>query len=208
MKKSLFTPVEKIRIYFEKIYPEREGRWSKFFRKGEARRIDFARSYLNCTEGLRVLDIGSGDGFYLLNILKGMPKQITLCDFSEKNLLIAKEKKLSDSDPILVQGDGFGILEKGEYELVVAVGVLDYWPDWPFKLLQFETHLISNALISIPHSSGVRQRLRKVWLGMNGIELQTVSYCEISHMLNKLKRRYFIEKIGDDWFIFLPSQVG
>ncbi|MES2319268.1 MAG: class I SAM-dependent methyltransferase [Pseudomonadota bacterium] len=171
------APLSRLTHYFSHRYPKRKSRLSgTVFRVGEAERIQIARAFCGATTGLHVLDVGCGDGEFLANVLEGRPATLTLSDLSMDSLATARETMRAHcADIATVAGDFQSALPERQFDLVLAIGVLDYWQDWRHMLGQLAVLTSGRLLISMPPEGVPRHWLRRIWLACQGVRLQTVS---------------------------------
>lgn len=118
----------------------------------EIRRTQFTLSLCQIRPGMRVLDVGSGRGWFSLAAAK-LGAEVTALDLSEENLA-----RIKAEDPSIetVFGDACAVPELGKFDLIVALEVLEHLVE-PEKALR-----------------GIRERLKE-----DGTLLLTVPYKEV-----------------------------
>ncbi len=107
-------------------------------------------------EGDRVLDVGCGSGWYL-ELLLQMGATVTGVDYSAEMLRLAAER-LAGYDPArwtLIEGDACALaVDDGQFDVGVAIGLLDYVEDTAAILGEFRRVLVPGGrlLVTVPKS--------------------------------------------------------
>lgn len=130
--------------------------WGKDqFSRVEKRRISTVFDLAGVQPGMRILDIGSGRGWFCLQAAE-LGAEVTAVDLSEKNL--QKIKSLNSAVNIL-EADALNLPpETGQFDLIVALEVVEHLVDpkiaiqnW-LKLLKPDGRL----LITVPYKEVIR----------------------------------------------------
>lgn len=202
------TPGEALARYFDRIYPARADRRAAWSRTGEGQRASFVRDVLETTlaDGRRsIADIGCGDGAFLASVLPPGHYSIHVSDLSEKMLDRARLTLAPFGEVSVHGGDG---IDPGmpHADILIAIGVLDYWHDWDDRLAIFATRRNSLVILSLPAPSA-RQWLRSIWLAANGLSVRWFRKAVVERRLVSSGRRFRIERVAEDWMIVLwPDQ--
>jgi SAM-dependent methyltransferase len=161
--------------YFRERYPSRD-QWvgAHVFRSGEADRRRAVRRSLPDLDGLDVLDVGCGDGVFLSSVVEGRPRLLRLEDLVPKFVRAAHSRLSDRADRIEI-----GVVDSADadneqtFDIVLAMGVTDYQRDW----VRFVTRLLRRTsgrlIIDVPREDDLLNQLRRLWLRLHGIHLQT-----------------------------------
>lgn len=175
--------------YFDKKYPERDKRaTSLLFRRGEKSRISSVKRMIQTTEAMSVLDIGCSDGYLLSQILDGRPSLISLVDLSEKNIKAVERRLSFSADKIVTYSCDFRAMDiVNPYDIVIAIGVLDYYPDWIESVTLLLNATKGILVFDLPKSGTGHSMLRKLWLRHNGIKVFPITKRELTEKLEKFE---------------------
>ncbi len=125
---------------------------------GELRRNRFILDYCRITPGMKVLDVGSGRGWFSLEAsARGV--KVTALDLSEENLKRIREL---DSGIDTLLGDACDIpAEDQAYDLIVALEVLEHIPDPELALNSIKTKLKPGGtlLLTVPYKELIKSSL-------------------------------------------------
>lgn len=203
------TPGEALACYFDRIYPARDDRRAGWSRTGEAQRAGFLRDVLESAlaDGRRsIADIGCGDGAFLASVLPRGQYSIHLSDLSEKMLDRARLALAPFGDVCVHAGDGADPHRIPQADILIAIGVLDYWHDWDARLEAFAARREALVILSLPAPSA-RQWLRSIWLAAHGLSVRWFRKAVVERRLESLGRRFRCERVAEDWMIVLwPDQ--
>lgn len=194
-----------IRNYFSKVYPERSSNALPVARKGEDQRAAFLRAHLTAASDGNVLDIGCGDGKFAFDIFHEADVALTLSDLSPRFLNLAAARFIHIPGTKFYNGNGFDLVPASSFDMIVAVGVFDYWDDWRDRLSLLISQQRATIVFSVPRFNSARQLARYVWLRMHGIKLQAVAKDELSSILDAGVRPYTLDIVGDDFMVCLPK---
>ncbi len=123
----------------------------------EIRRMQFTLSLCQICPGMRVLDVGSGRGWFSLAAAK-LGAQVTAVDLSEKNLARIKAEEPGIET---VFGDACAIPDLGKFDMIVALEVLEHLVE-PELALQSIHKLLSadgTLLVTVPYKEVIRYTL-------------------------------------------------
>lgn len=150
---------------FNKNY-EKKGAFNYFVNRFLKERLTIIESILRVEvkQGCKVIDVGCGGGEYL-EILFKMGANITGVDYSDKMLLLAENKliKAKCKNYSLIKADATDIKTKdNEYDIVLAVGLLDYVKNTEGALREIYRIIKPNglAIITIPKNPSFFSFLR------------------------------------------------
>jgi protoporphyrinogen oxidase len=177
-------PVQK---YFLKSYSKRSrGLTSVFFRRGESDRLKYTRRWIPQCEGLDILDTGCGDGTFLAQILNGYPRYIRLEDCVADNSTRAYQKLENRADQVeAVAVDTALVKDSRQYDVVFALGILDYEPDWPGLIRSLLARSRGFTILDFPKAGTFHALIRRLWLGLHQVKLQTGSRSSLNTILAK-----------------------
>lgn len=123
----------------------------------EIRRTQYTLSLCPIKPGMRILDVGSGRGWFSLAAAK-LGAEVTALDLSEANLARIKE-----ADPRIdtVFGDACAIPELGRFDLIVALEVLEHLPEPELALRSILGRLKPEGtlLVTVPYKEVIRYTL-------------------------------------------------
>lgn len=203
------TPGEALARYFDRIYPAREDRRAGWSRTGEGKRADFVLGVLEpaLADGRRsIADIGCGDGAFLASILPPGHYTIHLSDLSETMLDRARLTLAPFGEIRVHRGDSIDPNLMPHADVLLAIGVLDYWRDWEGRLAIFAARRDALVILSLPAPSA-RQWLRSLWLAAHGLSVRWFRKAVVERRLESMGRRFRLERVAEDWMIVLwPDQ--
>lgn len=124
---------------------------------GEVRRTQFTLSQCGIKPGMRVLDVGSGRGWFSF-AAAGCGADVTALDLSEENLA-----RIKAEDPAIntVYGDACSLPELGKFDLIVALEVLEHLVE-PGKALRSIRERLKpggTLLVTVPYKEIIRYSL-------------------------------------------------
>lgn len=123
----------------------------------EIRRTQFTLSLCQIRSGTRVLDVGSGRGWFSLAAAK-LGAEVTALDLSEENLA---QIKAEDPSIETVFGDACAVPELGKFDLIVALEVIEHLVEPELALKSFRDRLAPNGtlLLTVPYKEVIRYTL-------------------------------------------------
>ncbi len=124
---------------------------------GEIRRTQYTLSLCGIKPGMRVLDVGSGRGWFSLAAARS-GAEVTALDLSEENLARIKAE---DTAINAVYGDACAIPDLGKFDLVVALEVLEHLVE-PGKALRSIRERLKpggTLLVTVPYKEVIRYSL-------------------------------------------------
>jgi SAM-dependent methyltransferase len=114
---------------FDHLYDE-EHFLQRTLRPGLFRRREFALEVVRSYDAPRVLDVGCGSGRIGELALDAGAGDYVGVDFAETMLDLARERLDRFGDRVtLVQGDFRDVELEGRFDVVLALGLFDYWAD-------------------------------------------------------------------------------
>ncbi len=188
--------------YFSSSYPNRSRFISSFFRSGERERISFVKKMIMQNSYSRVLDIGCGDGYFLSQVLETGIELLRIEDINPKNIESAENRLHSyavnlDSQTI----DSLKNCEQTKYDLVMAIGLLDYYPNWEMLLTFLLQKTEKTLILDFPRAYTFQWFLRCIWLMLHRIELNFAVKKTIIKLLDSINYNFEIEKLSYSWLV-------
>jgi SAM-dependent methyltransferase len=164
------------------------------------------RGWLTSTEGLSILDAGCGDGQLLSEILCGRPASVRLEDISARATESARSR-LSGAAAMItaVVGDATTIESRG-FDLVLAVGMLDYQRSVEDGLLRLLCRTDGVLIATVPRIAHPRNWLRYVWFTWHGIPFQAVGRRRLVRA--SFGKPYRLDRCRYDWFVRIEAGGG
>jgi 2-polyprenyl-3-methyl-5-hydroxy-6-metoxy-1,4-benzoquinol methylase len=133
--------------------------WGKDqFSRVEKRRMSTVFELAALQPGMKVLDIGSGRGWFSLRAAE-LGAEVTAVDLSEKNL--QKIREINPAVNVLL-ADALNLpAEAGQYDLIVALEVVEHLTDPKAAVLSWLSHLKPEGrlLITVPYKEVIRYSL-------------------------------------------------
>ena len=193
-----------VKEYFEKSYPVR-GSWkSLFFRSRDVERSNIITVWLPFLAGKSMCDVGCGDGTHIHRILSNgnVPSNLVLQDISESAVHRAKQN-LSGCGCNLSEfvGDAFVNGIGGSYDVVIAIGVTDYYRNWDDVLRTLLEGTLELLIVDFPRKWKLRNIPRMLWLWRNGLDFNTVSHQELCDLMSRHGCSFVIEKSTYNWVV-------
>lgn len=191
--------------YFGKRYPNRD-QWlgANVFRAGETARRQIVGRSLPELDGLDVLDVGCGDGAFLASIVRGRPRLLRLEDLIADSVEAAHHRLSDRAERIEV-----GVVDSANadceqgFDIVMAIGVTDYQPNWIRFVDQLLRRTKGRLIVDIPRTDDVRNQLRRLWLWLHGITLQTATRHGVATGLAPLCTAPLIQVTRHSWVLCL-----
>ena len=190
-----------VKRYFSEVYPERSKN-NIVFRRGEAQKICIIGKWIADLPISSVLDIGCGDGVLLAQILAKRIKLIRLEDFILKNIRRASVSLTPLAD--IIESDIIDVMKSSSpfrYDLVLAVGIFDYYPHWSDFLLKLLRRVGSYLILDFPRSYTLHAAVRRPWLAYHGIRLHTIGKHDLIRFLDGTRLYYEISETSINWLV-------
>jgi SAM-dependent methyltransferase len=168
-----------VRRYFADRYPDRQRAAARWFRAGEAARHDVIAPWLRGVAGLRVLDVGAGDGAFLAAALTDRPAEIHVVDLTPA-VEVAARRLRRHADRIVAHVGDVHALALPPADVVVSFGVTDYHVDWPALLGRLRALATRRLIVDFPRAGAARNLARRAWLGVHGVALHTGARPEVA----------------------------
>ncbi|HOU72922.1 MAG TPA: class I SAM-dependent methyltransferase [Candidatus Syntrophosphaera sp.] len=124
---------------------------------GEIRRTQYTLSLCEIRPGMRVLDVGSGRGWFSLAAAK-LGAEVTALDLSEENLDRIKRENPSIRT---VCADACAIPDMGKFDLIVTLEVLEHLiePELALRSILERLSLDGTLLVTVPYKEVIRYSL-------------------------------------------------
>jgi predicted RNA methylase len=168
-----------VRRYFAARYPDRERAGASWFRAGEAARRAVIAPWLRGVRGLRVLDVGAGDGVFLAGVLGERPAAIDVVDLTPA-VESAARRLGPHADRVVAHVGDVHRLALPPADIVVSFGVTDYHADWPALLARLRALATRRLVVDFPRAGAPRNLARRAWLGAHGVALHTAARREVA----------------------------
>jgi trans-aconitate methyltransferase len=199
-----------VQAYFETRYPRRAS-WigALACRRGEELRLAQLRRWVPTCAGLSILDAGCGDGEFLWRFLRQRPRRLRIEDFAASQLALARARLCERADEFTAcSADIRCSGDQQSYDLVLALGVFDYTPDWPALLrsLLRRTHGVLCA--DVPKAGTLHGCLRRVWLRTQGIGLQSASRRTLAAVLDPIRGTVDVVDLPLHWMLRIEPTRG
>jgi SAM-dependent methyltransferase len=195
--------------YFGKRYPNRD-QWlgAKVFRAGETARRQIVGRSLPELDGLDVLDVGCGDGDFLASIVRGRPRLLRLEDLIPDSVETAHHR-LSDCAEHIEVGvvDSANADCEQRFDIVMAIGVTDYQQNWIRFVAQLLRRTKGRLIVDVPRTDDVRNQLRRLWLWLHGLTLQTATQHGVVAGLAPLCSAPLIQVTRHSWVLCLDRSA-
>lgn len=193
-----------VKKYFENSYPVR-GSWkSRFFRPRDVERLNILSDWLPSLMGKSLCDIGCGDGTQIRRILShgNMPSNLLLQDISRSAIHRAKENLAGCGCSLSeLVGDAFTDGFGGPHDIVIAIGVTDYYRNWDDILDVLLKGTSELLIVDFPRKWKLRNLPRRLWLWRNHMDFNAISYQDLCALLSRHTGVYEIEKSTYNWFV-------
>lgn len=124
---------------------------------GEIRRTQYTLSLCEIKPGMRVLDVGSGRGWFSLAAAR-LGAEVTALDLSEENLARIKKENPSIKT---VYADACSIPELGKFDLAVALEVLEHLvePELALRGIRERLNPDGTLLVTVPYKEAISYSL-------------------------------------------------
>lgn len=200
--------VQAIRKYFETVYPPRQAS-SKvtLFRRGEADRIATVRKLLRDSNCTKVLDVGCGDGFFLDAVLPPYTEYVRVEDIVPSRLVEAVRRV---KRPNRVVESGIADVndppvDDTTFDVVMAIGVLDYNPDWHAIVPRLLRRAHGMLIVDFPNVRCAHARQRALWLRSHGVKCRFVSRFELDGLVAPYGLGRVVESSPYNWLVLIPA---
>jgi glycosyltransferase involved in cell wall biosynthesis len=190
-----------VTAYFHRTYPQRAGLASRLFRHGEVARRRIVQLWVPDVTGLSILDAGCGDGKFLISVLRGRPAMLRVEDMVASNVDAARTVLEHHADRFEGATCDSTTEALGDFDLVMAVGLLDYQQDWQGVLMRLVQRSARTVIVSIPRGDHLRNRLRLPWLVCNGIRLTMMERQCLNDTLDNLGLTFDLHATDLEWFV-------
>ncbi len=190
--------------YFSRRYPGRGGLVARFFRAGEDARLTAMAGMLPDCAGKRIIDVGCGDGLFLSEIIRGRPSLIRIEDVVAENVSAAERNLHGKADRVeAVARDFFTSEEEGKYDVAISIGLTDYVADWDNFIDKLDGLLVGGGVMIVDFSKTgtLRIRLRKVWLGLNKVNVYAASKENLNILFRARYDNFEIAELEYNWMV-------
>jgi ubiquinone/menaquinone biosynthesis C-methylase UbiE len=174
---------------FDAIYREDgkiKGCLNKLLRSDMEGRYRFALNAARLDSRPRILEIGCGTGVHTKGFIEAGASSVTGVDLSPGMLKIAAARlKQYEGRFELLESDFMDTRFQRPFDVVTAVGVLDYVAD-PIAFIKKAMELASRYFIAtFPRTGTLRSRLRSVRLGLKGCPVYFYSEAQLKSMARR-----------------------
>lgn len=196
------TDARAIRSYFETVYPSRHSIASgSLFRLGEKERIAVLREWMSDCDCTEVLDIGCGDGVLLEAVLPPDTRRVRVEDIVPARVREAA-RRIDRPDRIVeaaVADINLPAAEAATFDVVLAIGVLDYNPDWEAIIERIWRRTRGTLIVDFPRAAGFRSLIRKLWLRMHDVECRFTGLAQLEALLEPYAQRSLVTSLSHNW---------
>ncbi len=194
--------IHRVCNYFTCHYSRCSSFWGRLlFRHGETERRQIVSQWIPTTQGLSIIDVGCGDGKFLSSIISGYPKKIVIEDISSSNISEAYQNLKNKAEDVEKHVCNSLIAEFGNFDLVLAIGVFDYYPNWKNFLKKLLLHSQECIIVSLPRIDHLRNWVRFVWFLIHGIQLQMLDRKRLVNAITILGLPFEIQLARFEWFV-------
>ncbi len=194
--------MDRIRKYFSHRYPGRRSFLGRIlFYHGESERRRIVSQWIPSTQGITINDVGCGDGKFLSSIISGYPKKIVIEDISSSTILIAYQNLKNMAEVVEKYLCNSLTSEFGHFDLVLAIGIIDYYPNWEDIINKLLVRSQECIIVSFPRIDHPRNWLRFIWFLFHGIQLQMLNHKILTNAISKLELPFEIQRSGFEWFV-------
>lgn len=171
-------------------------------------RASVLRHWLDSCNGKSILDIGCGDGSLVAESIIGVPAWIHFEDIVQQNVNRAIE--LLDGRAIRVDGEASDILSADEsvkYDIVLLIGVTDYYSDWERIAIKAMGRAKSILILDFPKSNTIRMAVRRIWLRLHGVSVYGVNKKDLESFLKNISHlhSYSIKETTYNWMVMFQK---
>jgi SAM-dependent methyltransferase len=192
--------------YFKNKYPDRSRTINVFFRKGEKQRIRLIKKWMSETSFSTVLDVGCGDGYFLSEVLEKEVELARIEDVNPFNIARARQKLIDKS--VCVEAavvDSFLSKENKRYDMVLAIGLSDYYRDWRLIIGKLINRTNESLIVDFPRAYTFHALIRRLWLYINKLELFTVTASSLKNLIVQFGFKYEIIKVSSNWMVLIKK---
>lgn len=189
----------RVQRYFDESYPVRGTLLAKLgFRSCQHEASEFVADLgLPLDEG-SLLDYGCGDGTFLASVLSAertLPTRLSV----RLEDIVARELSRARSvvAPLVAHVDAACNGDAGvgpHADVVFAIGVLDYYPDWRVRLAALVGRADAYLVFTMPRRRLTGHMARRLWLGMHGISVSRTTRAELRDIQDALPGQWRIEE--------------
>lgn len=180
-----------------------------FFRKGEKQRIASVRKWIAEADYQSVIDIGCGDGYFLSEVLDKKVKLLRMEDINANNILIAEERFAARAERVeTVIADSFLAFDDREYDIVMAIGLFDYYRDWRLILDKLMERTHDTLIVDFPKSFTFHALIRKIWLFINKVSLFTITEKRLNDLVIETGLDCEIKGVSSNWMVKIKKRRG
>lgn len=200
------TYIQKLTCYFDNVH-NTEGLLTRLglFDSGWRERASTLRYLIDCSHGQSILDIGCGSGETLNESIDSGVDFICLEDLSAikvkqaMTLLSAKSARIEGSS-----NDVFHVSDQRKYDVVVMLGVTDYYADWVRMIKCSMVRSKRIVIVDFPRSSSLRIILRTIWLRLHGFKVYSINKASLETLLSQCitaRQQYVILETKYNWMV-------
>lgn len=191
----------RVQKYFEKSNSVRSNWIGKFiFKLREDERVNVIKRWIHDREECEILDAGCGDGSLLKKVLSGSVRRLRLEDNAPSQLYKAQKQLQDQAEYVETSINDFReSCDHSRYDIVLAIGVFDYFPHWPIVLKGLLKRTKGMLIVDFPKSNSIYVFFRWLWLSLNQIELYSVSRRDLCRMFDKCGIEAKITELSYNW---------
>jgi len=181
-------------VIYEKNKPFHQRFIDNLFRRVILKRFSLVIDRCGDVKEKNILDVGCGSGRYSLE-LASKGAHVVGIDISRKMLSLAEERAriLGLTNCIFIQGDFLDMDFKTTFDIVLSIGVFDYFND-PAPFLSKILYMTKGqAIISFPRRLSLRAIPRKIRLFLRGCPVRFYSIKEIEGLFSSTGREGTLE---------------
>lgn len=198
------SPASAVRDYFDRKYPSSSDWKALPFRAKASERLLIVQSLLPRLHGKSMCDVGCGDGEQVFRLVDdgNAPASLMLQDISARAVRGAEARfagygaRVSASvGDALVEGIG------GPYDVVLAIGLTDYYRDWSEILRVLLEGTREVLIVDFPRKWKFRNVPRRLWLRSKRMQFNAATEREVSALVSSRTSSFAIERSTYNWIV-------
>jgi SAM-dependent methyltransferase len=199
-----------VRDYFDRKYPNSSDWKALPFRAKASERLLIVQSLLPRLHEKSMCDVGCGDGEQVFRLVDdgNVPSSLVLQDISARAVRGAQARfaaygaRVSGSiGDALVEGIG------GPYDVVLAIGLTDYYRDWSEILRVLLEGTREVLIVDFPRKWKLRNVPRRLWLRSKRMRFNAATKREVLALVNSRASSFAIERSTYNWIVKIDKSV-